>query len=143
MGRVNRPEFSWRGVLVEARPLATPIDLRPEDPLSYTTSDETHAGKSFYDYVTLIDEYPSEYFDVVLIDGRARPSCFMHAMNKVKFDGYIILDNADRYVTYRYVEETAEQLGFEIEEIWGMGLGTDYCWRTLFLRRKPSVIRAQ
>lgn len=133
--RINRPKFNWRGVLAEPQPPTTPIDLPPDDPLSYASSDEVFAGQSFYDYAAAIDEYPNEYFDVVLIDGRARPSCFMHAMNKVKVDGYIILDNAER-ASYRYVEETAERVGFESEEIWGPGPYNDYCWRTIFLRRK-------
>lgn len=133
--RLSRPGFSWRGVLIEPQKLATPTELQPDDPLSYASTDEAFGGQSFNDYAALIDEYPNEYFDLILIDGRARPSCFMHAMHKVKFNGYIILDNAER-TSYRYIEETAEQLGFEVEEIWGPGPYNPYCWRTIFLRRK-------
>jgi hypothetical protein len=51
---------------------------------------------SFSDYVTSIDDYPDEYFDIILIDGRARPSCLKRSIPKVKIGGYIILDDADR-----------------------------------------------
>lgn len=132
---LNQQGFHWHGVLAEPKPFATLLDLQPDDPLTYCSSDESYAGQSFHDYVAVIDQYPNEYFDIVLIDGRARPSCFMHAMNKVKFGGYVILDNAER-AYYHYVEETAEKLGFEIEEIWGPGPYNHYCWRTLFLCRR-------
>ena len=89
---------------------------------------------SFFDYASFIDQYPDNYFDLILIDGRARPSCFMHAAAKVKHGGYVVLDNAER-VSYAYVEETALKLGFEVQEFWGPGPYNDYCWRTIFLRR--------
>ena len=132
--KVSRPKFKWRGLLAESQKLDTPNDLASDDPLSYASSDESFAGHSFYNYASQIDQYPNEYFDVVLIDGRSRPSCFMHAVNKVKFGGYIILDNAER-ASYHFIEETAEKLGFEIEEIWSPGPYNDYCWRALFMRR--------
>jgi FkbM family methyltransferase len=132
--KVGRPKFQWRGLLAEPQKLDASNDLVSDDPLSYASSDESFAGHSFYNYASQIDQYPNEYFDVVLIDGRSRPSCFMHAVNKVKFGGYIILDNAER-ASYHFIEETAEKLGFEIEEIWSPGPYNDYCWRALFMRR--------
>jgi hypothetical protein len=54
---------------------------------------------SFYDYATKIESYPDDYFDVVVVDGRARPSCFKHAVRKVKRTGLLAWDNTtrDRY----------------------------------------------
>ncbi|WP_160326689.1 FkbM family methyltransferase [Burkholderia sp. lig30] len=127
----------WRGVLAAPTQPDHPITLPFDDPLSYTTSDETLAGLSFHAYATLIDEYPDQYFDVVLVDGRARPSCFLHAMSKVRFGGYVILDNAERE-SYAFIEETAVKLGFEVQEFWGPGPYNDYCWRTIFLRRSQQ-----
>lgn len=127
----------WRGLLAEARTVEPAIVLPPSDPLSYTTSDETLRGQSFQHYASAIDEYPDEYFDVVLIDGRARPSCFLHAMSKVRFGGHIVLDNAERE-SYAYIEDVALRLGFELQEFWGPGPYNDYCWRTIFLRRKQD-----
>ncbi len=124
----------WRGELRLPMQQAQPSGLPPSDPLSYESSDEKLAGLSFHGYASLIDEYDNDYFDVVLVDGRARPSCFMHAMNKVRMGGYIVLDNAERE-SYRFIEDTAEKLGFEIKEFWGPGPYNPYCWRTVFLRR--------
>lgn len=131
--RCRRP-FDWRGVLAEPNFPDQPIELPSSDPLSYMSSDEALQGKSFHRYVSLIDEYPDNHFDVVLIDGRARPSCFLHAIGKVKVGGYIVLDNAERE-SYAWIEETARKLGFEVSEFWGPGPYNDYCWRTIFLRR--------
>jgi hypothetical protein len=66
------------------------------DPNSYISSSPDFTGKSFRDYVSNIDQFPDEYFDLILIDGRARPSCFQHSIPKVKLNGYIVWDNTDR-----------------------------------------------
>jgi hypothetical protein len=72
-------------------------DLDPEDIDSYKSTDGANLSKTFRDYASSIDKYPEEYFDLILIDGRARPSCFKHAVPKVKRRGGIImLDNTDR-----------------------------------------------
>ena len=106
----------------------------PTDPLNYATSDPVLREYSFQRYASAIDAYHDEYFDLVVIDGRARPSCFLHAVNKVKLGGYIVLDNAERK-TYEWIENTAEKLGFEKTEFWGPGPYNEYCWRTIILRR--------
>lgn len=133
----RRNVLRWRGILAMPRMPQTPITLPSSDPLSYASSDESYAGLSFRDYVSVIDDYPDQYFDVILIDGRARPACFMHAMSKVRVGGHVILDNAERE-TYAFIEATSAKLGFEIKEFWGPGPYNDYCWRTIFLRRSTE-----
>lgn len=105
------------------------------DPKSYTTSDESLKGLSFYDYVSSIDNYPDQYFDVILIDGRSRPSCFEHSTKKIKSGGYIILDNAER-AEYSEIEQKAINKGFDVEECWGPGPYNLYGWRTIFMKAK-------
>jgi FkbM family methyltransferase len=104
------------------------------DPEAYASTAPEFEGMSFQDYATAIEQYADNYFDVVLIDGRARPSCFRHAIAKVKFGGYIVLDNAERE-QYAWVEEAAEKLGFEKRDFWGPGPYNRYFWRTIFLRK--------
>lgn len=53
-------------------------------------------GLSYQKYVTTINKYPDNYFDLVFIDGRARNSCLELAAKKVKNKGYIFLDDSDR-----------------------------------------------
>lgn len=51
---------------------------------------------SFEKYVKSIDQYPDQFFDLVIVDGRARPSCIKHAVRKIKKNGVLLLDNANR-----------------------------------------------
>ena len=65
---------------------------------------EDFIGYSFEDYVREIDSYPENYFDIVLIDGRARSACIKHSVSKVKPGGMLLLDNANRV---EYLKDTA------------------------------------
>jgi hypothetical protein len=72
-----------------------------DDPHAYRSSVEEFRHYSFRKYAEQIDEFPEEYFDLVLVDGRARPSCINHAMSRVKPDGFLVIDNGDRPHYYR------------------------------------------
>lgn len=64
----------------------------------YESQDEHYANThNFKNYARAIDRYPNEYFDLVAVDGRARPACIIHAIPKVKPGGILLLDNAERY----------------------------------------------
>ena len=58
--------------------------------------DGTEARDEFSNYYNKVNEYPDEYFDFVLIDGRARVKCGLNAINKLKKDGIFVLDNSER-----------------------------------------------
>ena len=70
--------------------------LDSADPLLYLSDDPRLNEYNFKSYASQIDGFPDGYFDVVLVDGRARPACIMHSAPKVKVNGLLILDNADR-----------------------------------------------
>ena len=53
-------------------------------------------GYSFRNYACQIDSFPDNFFDIVLIDGRARPACIMHSVSKIKQGGCLVLDDAAR-----------------------------------------------
>lgn len=65
----------------------------PED---YISSGKDFYGKNFESYVKSIDTYPDGHFDIIVVDGRARPSCIRHALPKLKKDGWLLIDNSDR-----------------------------------------------
>jgi predicted O-methyltransferase YrrM len=58
--------------------------------------DGTEARDEFNNYSSKVNEYPDEYFDFVLIDGRARVKCGLNAITKLKKDGIFVLDNSER-----------------------------------------------
>jgi predicted O-methyltransferase YrrM len=87
----------WDGHLLEAEEAGIAVDdLDTSNPHHYYSGDKNFAGHTFRKYASHISGFPDEYFDVVLVDGRSRPSCLFHSVNKVKRGGLLILDNAER-----------------------------------------------
>jgi len=66
------------------------------DPNASFSKDPDFAGYNFTNYVSDIDQYPDESFDIVVVDGRARPACVFRAIKKIKKGGYLLLDNSER-----------------------------------------------
>lgn len=54
--------------------------------------------KNFIKYVKSIDHFPRDYFDLVIVDGRARHSCIAYSISKIKKGGILLLDNAERNI---------------------------------------------
>ena len=54
----------------------------------------------FSQYVNSITDYPKNYFDFILVDGRARVNCFERAWPHLRKGGHLILDNSD-YLRYQ------------------------------------------
>lgn len=68
----------------------------PFGPRSYTSFSPEAAGYSFEAYVRGIDAFADKGFDLVLVDGTARPSAVAHAIPKVRPGGYLLLDDSDK-----------------------------------------------
>lgn len=66
------------------------------NPNHYISSDAAFAGKNFLSYVQQIDRFPNQSFDIIVVDGRARPSCILHSLSKLKEGGYLVVDNSER-----------------------------------------------
>jgi hypothetical protein len=86
----------WTGMLHEPTPAPEGSAARPADPDAYRSNDERYEGMWFRDYAAAIDTYPEAHFDLVLVDGRSRPSCLKHAAGKVRTGGLLVLDNTER-----------------------------------------------
>lgn len=52
--------------------------------------------EAYKEYYSFIDQYPDNYFDFILIDGRTRVQCGKHAIPKLKPGGMLVLDNSER-----------------------------------------------
>lgn len=50
----------------------------------------------FLHYMSEIDSYPDDSFDLVAVDGRERLGCLIHAETKVKPGGWLLLDDTHR-----------------------------------------------
>ena len=102
----DRAAVDYRLVAPESLPDGA-ADLDASDPRAYGTADASLRRHSFRAYASQIDQFPDEHFDVVLVDGRARPSCVMHGAPKVKPGGLLVIDNTERAY---YLERTREYL---------------------------------
>jgi len=86
----------WTGYLALPEINENEEKLNAENPHHYYTKAEPFLNSNFKKYVSTIDQFSDENFDIVLVDGRSRPACIMHSMSKVKKGGLLILDNAER-----------------------------------------------
>ncbi|MBX7093443.1 MAG: hypothetical protein K1X56_01895 [Flavobacteriales bacterium] len=92
----SRKNVKWNGCFVGPQTGDLSPNPDPADPDLFSSDDLASKGKNYKDYVLTVDNYPNEYFDVVLIDGRSRASCLKYAFPKLKRGGWLILDNAER-----------------------------------------------
>jgi hypothetical protein len=106
------------------------------DPDAYASSDEAFRGFSFEAYARAIDEYPDGHFDLVCIDGRARPSCFKHSLPKVAIGGYIVWDNSERDNYWPALEIAAQH--FRRSDFRGPVSGSGEFVQTSILQRLTS-----
>ncbi len=99
---LKQSSTNWSGnlILPDNKNLSEALD--PSNPSDYYTSDKNFLKNTFKTYVTFIDRYADEYFDIVLVDGRSRPSSIFHSLSKVKKGGYLIVDNSDRKYYFQH-----------------------------------------
>ncbi|MGL5792858.1 MAG: hypothetical protein ACRC2R_06065 [Xenococcaceae cyanobacterium] len=125
---------NWKGYIFQPTMDLLAKSNDPSDPYSYISNDENLKEKFFKDYAISIDKYPEQYFDLVLIDGRARPSCFNHAKNKIKMHGFIILDNAERPY-YSYIHQSLNNNNWLKYDFYAPGPYINYFWQTSIWQR--------
>lgn len=102
------------------------------DPTHYY---EPPGDGNYRKYASEIDVYPINHFDFVFVDGVARPSCLLHAHDKVRPGGYLLLDNSERgyYLTQTYKLFKS----WERYDFWGHGPINNYKWNCTIYRRPP------
>ncbi len=128
LGRLCAPELGNPGSAQDSA----------ENPTSYLSSAADYFGMRFVDYAQAIDAFPDRYFDLVLIDGRARPSCLMHAKSKVRAGGLLVLDNSER-LHYQAARRTIDVTGsWDCSEYGGPGPYNRYFWDTTIWKRRTD-----
>lgn len=100
----------WQGFLIPPQVNSSSRMLNPAEPLDYCTSSSDFADTTFINYASKIDCQEDASLDVVLIDGRSRPSCIYHAIPKIKKGGCLIIDNTEReYYSDYFLKNFADQ----------------------------------
>jgi predicted O-methyltransferase YrrM len=86
-------------------------------------------------YSTSIDVEPEDSLDLVLVDGRCRVACVVHAMSKVRTGGLIVLDDSDR-TEYRAIYDLLRH--WRQETYFGLVPCKDEPSHTTIWRRPPD-----
>ncbi len=107
--KIRRKNASnWTVKLIPPESKEKDLQLDPSNPGHYYTNEEPYSDCIFKSYVTYVDRYPDNYFDLIMIDGRSRPSCILHSMPKIKPDGILIVDNSNRKNYFTGVQQKLE-----------------------------------
>lgn len=91
----------------------------------YKSTAKGFENKFFYTYIQAISEFPDKYFDMIMVDGRARLGCLAFARQKIKTGGSILLDNSD-VPEYCYAFENFSNDEWVIQHIEGGVSGSIY-----------------
>ncbi len=101
----------------------------------FSSDFKTYNGINFKNYVTSINKYPDNNFDFVFIDGRARASCIVAAIPKIKIGGYLMLDNSERK---RYEKSKKIIKNWKTKIFYGVGPYCNHPWETT-IWEKPII----
>lgn len=100
----------WQGFFIVGAVVSTDNTRRAEEPNHYKSNTSGQENLSYEEYAKAILQFPEEYFDVVLVDGRARPSCVAESFSRLKSGGLLIVDNMERpYYHTAFNERLADQ----------------------------------
>lgn len=99
----------------------------------YKSSDNNYTNYSFVNYCKVIEKYSNNYFDLIVIDGRSRPGCIIHAIKKVKKNGYILLDDSERK---EYQKGIAKLKKFNKQNYYGISLYSTLTKETTIWQKK-------
>lgn len=116
----NRTGTEWKLFIKPPLCRKNSADVDVFNPQNYASATKDYVGFCFFDYASVIDQFPDRSFDIVVVDGRARISCSMHAIPKIKTQGYLILDDADR-PRYGWVHFEMKRLGWKFINLSGPG----------------------
>ncbi len=116
---------------IDAEQDAFPID----DPLSYKSFDAPQGGLAYQEYARSIADHPDNAFDVVILGGRARASCFMLAVAKLRVGGTVVVFDAGHDANRR-IRDMAEELGFTEHTYRGIKPGERAVTETTFLCKR-------
>jgi predicted O-methyltransferase YrrM len=132
-------EKKWTAILVppDLGPPSLPYDYADPDNYSSSESENVH----YKSYACALDAYPDSFFDLILVDGRARPACVKHAAPKISSEGHLIMDNTER--SY-YLEEKTRRYLAEFSVVFdefGPVPGLDHFTRSTVFQKRPVQLK--
>lgn len=126
----------WTGFFVAPEILTDSNPRSHTNPADFKSSIKSLEQKSFEKYARTIDPYPEDFFDLILVDGRARPSCIQQAIPHLKKGGLLVVDNTERpYYLAPFQEIIRRDFIIEINQYAPVGYTPDFTI-TSILRKK-------
>ena len=92
----NKNYQHWTGYHVPPEKIPGMENKDFHNPGNFKSGSKSLDSMSFERYARSIDIFPEHHFDVVLVDGRARPSCIQQALPHLKTGGLLVIDNTER-----------------------------------------------
>lgn len=130
---------NWQGFLHVPERNDEAVKARADDWNGYVSNADSYRGCDFRSYASQIDCFADEFFDIVVIDGRARPSCVKHALAKVRIGGCLVWDNSER--EYYAPAMRLVPPSFERHDFPGPGPYITGFWRTtIWVRRDNRMV---
>lgn len=126
---------NWKGFFVSPEPLREGKPRSKQNPDDFSSGAKGMENLSFEKYARTIDQFPPAYFDLVLVDGRARPSCIQQAMPHLKPGGLLVVDNTERpYYLAHFQKVISENYKVELDDRAPVAYTPDFT-RTTILRK--------
>lgn len=121
-----------RVTLLEVASEAGPAPAVPGSGVRY---DSELAPGNYQRYAQAIDRSTVSAFDVIVVDGRSRAACLLHAVPRLRPGGILVLDDSDRE---RYAEAIARVPDWERREFVGLRPTTETPGRATVWIRPPA-----
>ena len=107
---------NWEGFFVAPEPFQDNKPRSKQNPNDFASGAKGMEHLSFEKYARTIDAFPADYFDLVLVDGRARPACIQQALPHLKTGGLLVVDNTERpYYLAHFQEIISEKYKVETD----------------------------
>ena len=123
---------NWKGYFVAPEQVTTDRPRSKQNPNDFCSGAKGMEHLSFEKYARAIDRFPDDYFDLVLVDGRARPSCIQQAMSHLKPGGLLVVDNTERpYYLAPFQAVIAEKYSIETDRFAPVAYTPDFTKTTI------------
>ena len=125
----------WKGFFVSPEPYSGDKQRSPENPEDFMSGSPGLGNLSFEKYARCINSFPPEHFDLILVDGRARPSCIQQSIPHLKSNGLLVIDNTERPYYLRHFQSViAASFKVELDVYAPVGYTPDFT-KTTILRK--------
>lgn len=130
---------TWEGHFIPAESVRTSAPRDHANPDDFKSASKGCENMSFERYACAIHRFPEAYFDVVLVDGRARPSCIKQALPHLKKGGLLVIDNTERsYYLTAFSDRMYSQFKQELHLFAPSPYAPDFT-RTTILRKLDTL----